>query len=178
MLKRYGNTEIGARTGAPFQQTLTKPKSLPPQSSHWFWNPNQVGVRFAPEWFLKKLHEIDPDLTITWDNYQEKWLVWAKNDKLQSKLCRGWTLLFPVRYADGSYMPLDERLFSRLYGASATRWGNAKHYFDAIEREWERDRERAERSRNDEVKHSAGEYYDFMTIKNIGKGNKFANHFS
>lgn len=75
-------------------------------------------------------------------------------------------------------MPLDERTLARVYTVSARRWDGAKRYFDAIEREWERDREQAKKSRNDDVKHSAGEYYDYMSIKNIGTGSKFANHFA
>lgn len=161
-----------------FKQTIVKPSIPPPESSHWFWNPNRAGVRFAPEDFAKRLKEIDSELEITWDSYQERWLLWAKNPKLQSKLCSGWSLLFPIKEPDGSYAPLDERIFSRLFGASERRWGNAKKYFDAIEREWERDKAIAEKNRKDDVGHSAGEYFDYMKIKNIGSGSKFANHFS
>lgn len=165
-------------SGAPFKQAINIPKAPPPESSMWFWNPNRVEVEFAPKWFKEKLNEIDPELEATWDRYHERWLVWVKQPKLQSKLCSGWLLLFPVRYGDGSYMPLDERTLARVYSISAQRWDGAKRYFDAIEREWERDRELAQARRQDDVKHSAGEYYDYMTIKNIGHGSKFANHFA
>lgn len=164
--------------GQGFSQGINIPKAPPPESSHWFWNPSRAGITGAPDDFAAKLKAIDPDLRITWDCYQERWLLWAVNHRVQSKLCTGWSLLFPIRYADGSYMPLDERVFARLYEASAQRWDNAKTYFDAIEREWERDRDKAKKNRNDDVKHSAGDYYDYMKIKNYGSGSKFANHFS
>lgn len=164
---------------APFQQPIQRVKVIPPpESSHWWWNPSRVDVTFAPEWFTKLVNEIDPEVKVTWDRYQERWLVWAKAPRLQSKLCSGWMLLFPWKDADGSYLPLDERIFARLYAASAAKWGRAKDYFLAIEREMERDREEAEKTRLDDVKHAAGEYYDSMQIKNIGSGSKFATHFA
>lgn len=179
MLTRYAPTSsIGARKTPPFRAPLVKPAIPLPETSSWYWNPGRAGIRFAPEWFLSQVRAFDPDITITWDICQERWLVWMRNPKLHIPLCSGWTLLFPVRYPDGSYMPLDERIFARLYAASVRRWGNGKRYFDAVEREYERDREQAERSRNDDVKYSAGEYFDYMAIKNIGAGNKFSKHFS
>ena len=164
---------------SPFAQPIeAKPYIPPPESMHWFWNPNRIDVTFAPDWFLKRVREIDSKLTITWDRYQERWLVWVQSPRFQSKLCSGWILLFPVRYDDGSYCPLDERIFARLYHASEDRWGNAKHYFNAIQREQERDKEKAYLNRDDNIKHAAGEYYDYMKIKNYGLGSKFVNHFS
>ena len=171
------------RKGVPFTQTInTKPVIPPPESSHWFWNPNRVGITFGPEWFMKMVREIDPDLNITWDRYQEKWLVWMKSPRLQSKLCSGWMLLFPVRESDNSYCPLDERIFARLYSASAQKWGRAKDYFLAVEREQERDREKGVQASRDDTGDKARDYYDFMKIKVSGcgpsNGSKFANHFS
>ena len=168
-----GNGKLGE-----FKQSLSKPRIPSPETSHWFWNPSRVGVTFGPSWFRTKLHDIDPELEVTWDRCQERWLIWLSNPKLHSKLCNGWSLLFPVKAPDGSYQPLDERIFARIYGASARRWDSAKCYFDAIEREWDRDRELAKKAHSDHTRYSAGEYYDFMKIKNIGSGSKFANHFS
>lgn len=164
--------------GQPFKQQLTKPQALPPEALNWFWSPSRVGAEFAPEWFLTKLREMDPDLTVTWNRYTERWLVWMRNPRHQSKYSQGWSLLFVVQYADGSYQPLDERVMARLYEASAAKWGRGKDYFDAIVREMERDKELAKASRDSDVQHAAGEYYDYMKIKNIGSGSKFANHFS
>lgn len=165
------------RKGQPFKQELAKIVIPPVESNPRFWNPNQAGVVFAPEWFRKKLKDIDQELEITWDNYNERWLVWMKAPKLQNSLNRGWSLLFILRYADGSYMPLDERCFARIYEISAQKWGNAKEYFKSVEREWERDKERAEAERKQEVNDTSGDYYDYMKIKNIGQGSKFTNHW-
>lgn len=162
----------------PVSVPIHKPTIPSPEVSFWYWNPNRVGAGRAPEWFEKKLREFDPELEVTWSPYHERWLVWLRSPRLHSKLCSGWSLLFPVKYPDGSYMPLDERIFHRLYHASAHRWGRGKDYFLAVEREWERDREREQKSRDSNVQHAAGEYYDYMQIKNIGSGSKFANHFA
>lgn len=164
--------------GQQFNQPLAKVVIPPKESNPRFWNPSQGGVRFAPDDYRAKLHAIDPELDITWDNYNERWNVWVKNPKLAASLNRGWTLLFILRYADGSYMPLDERCLARVYEISAQKWGNGKQYFDAIQREWDRDKEKAELERKQEVNDTSGDYYDFMKIKNIGQGNKFTNHFS
>ena len=165
--------------GTPFSQPIvTKPVIPPPESMYWFWSPSRVDAIFAPKWFLDQLHQLDPDLTVTWDQWNEKWLVWMRQPRFQSKYSQGWMLLFPVHYSDGTYMPLDERIFARLYSASAAKWGRGRDYFLAIEREMERDKEHAKEVRDGDIKHAAGEYYDFMKIKNIGSGSKFANHFS
>jgi hypothetical protein len=176
MLKPLPNG-IGGRKVGNISQPLSTEK-VGPEHSPWYWNPNRVGVKFAPDWFLTKLHDLDPDLTITWSPIHENWIVWMKSPRIQSPLCTGWALLFIVKESDNSYRPLDERIFARLFSASARKWGKGRDYFLAIEREMERDREKKEKNRNDDVRHSAGEYYDFMKIKNIGKGSKFANHFS
>jgi hypothetical protein len=157
---------------------VAKPVIPGPEQLLWYWHPDRIGAGSAPEWFKTKLAEIDQDLTVTWSPIHERWLVWNRNYKVQSKWCSGWTLLFPVRDQDGSYLPLDERVLARIYAASVHTWSNAKKYFDAIEREWERDREKAKENRADDVKHSAGEYYDYMKIKSYGHGSKFANHWS
>lgn len=164
--------------GQTFSQPLAKIVIPPKEANHRFWNPNQAGIVLAPERIRRQLHEIDSNLEVTWDNYAERWLVWLKRPQLANSLNRGWSLLFVLRYADQSYMPLDERMFARIYEISADKWGNARSYFDAIEREWERDREKSRSDRDDEVKHHAGDYYDYMKIKNIGAGSKFSDHWS
>ncbi len=45
-------------------------------------------------------------------------------------------------------------------------------------REWDREKAHADKTRKDEVAAGAGDYYDYMKIKNIGTGSKFVNHFS
>jgi hypothetical protein len=145
---------------------------------HWFWHPNRIGVTLGPDRFRKQLQAIDANLEVTWDRYQETWLIWTRNYKIKTPLCAGWMLLFPVCGEGHSYMPLDERVFARLYHASADRWGNGRYYFDAIAREQERDKAKAKADSMDETRYKAGEYFEYMQIKNYGKGSKFVNHFS
>ena len=168
--------------GFQTQGVSKTPYIPPPESMHWFWSPSRVDAIFAPEWFMRELHLTDPDLTCTWDVWNERWLVWMRQPRFQTKYTQGWMLLFPVRYSDGSYMPLDARVFARLYQASAARWGRGKDYFRAIEREMERDKTKAKLDRDSDVKHAAGEYYDHMKIQVSGcgssNGSKFANHFA
>ncbi len=179
----YSN--LGLNRKLPFAQTQGVSKTPyipPPESLPVYWSPSRVDARFAPKWFLKQLHAMDRDLTITWDVYNERWNVWMKSPRTQNRFAQGWTLLFPVRYSDGSYMPLDERLFARLYAASAQKWGRGRDYFLAIEREMERDKAKAKLDRDSDVQHAAGEYYDHMKIsvsmRGQSNGSKFANHFA
>ena len=180
----YWNDRGLLRKQAAFQtQGVTKaPVIPPPEALHWFWSPSRVDAIFAPEWFLSQLRALDPDLTVTWDRFNERWLVWMRSPRFHAKQSQGWMLLFPVQYEDQSYMPLDERIFARLYSASAQKWGRGKDYFLAIEREMERDKEKAKRDRDGDVQYAAGEYYDHMKIQVSGcgpsNGSKFADHFA
>ena len=182
-LKDYREAGFMRKIPAFQTQGVNKtPYIPPPEAMSWFWSPSRVDAIYAPSWFLDQLHQMDPDLTVTWDVWNERWLVWMKQPRFQSKYSQGWMLLFPVRYEDGSYMPLDERVMARLYAASTQKWGRGRDYFLAIEREMERDKEKAKADRDDNVKHAAGEYYDHMKIQVSGcgpsNGSKFAAHFS
>jgi hypothetical protein len=119
------------------------------------------------------LEEIDPKLAVTWDAYHQKWNIWMKNDRIQNKICSGWLLLFIVEPTE-----LDERVFHRLYAASGRKWGSARRYFDAVEREIESAKERADKSSFDELMAQARANYDFMQVKNIGSGSKFSRYLS
>ena len=163
----------------PFKVPIAKPKPLGPETHGWYFHPNRVGVRFAPRDFMKKVKEAmpDSDIEITWNPIRERWNVWLRAPRLQHPICWGWKLLFVVEY-DGQYVPLDERTLAVMYERSGRKWGNLLNYWLAVEREQERDREKAQLSRNADIQHSAGEYYDYMKIKNYGKGSKFSTHFS
>lgn len=163
----------------PFTMPVARPRPVGPEASDWFWNPNRVGVRGAPDYFAAQLQAFDPELAITWNPLTERWLVWVRKPKLVSKLCRGWLLLFPVRYEDGSYQPLDDRIFARLYAISGQRWGSGAAYFRRIEQEIERDRQQAEDSRRDSVGYLAREYFPHTQPwvgYGLSNGSKFANN--
>jgi hypothetical protein len=62
--------------------------------------------------------------------------------------------------------------------ASAARWGDGRRYFDAIQREIERQQERTEmKARNDAVD-QAMPFWEHSRISTAGKGNKFADYHS
>lgn len=114
---------------------------------------------------MAKVAEIDPDVRVTWNAYRERWQVWAPKPSLRNPISQGWLFLFPVQYDDGSYAPLDERTLSKLYQVSAQVWGSAKAYFNRIEEEKARDKERYVAKRRDSINKGAGEYFDFTQPK-------------
>lgn len=175
---RLPGTNIGARRVAPFSQPIAKPKKVSPEETWWFWYPDRVGIKKAPEWFDKDLKAIDNTLEVTWSPVHERWLVWARSNSI-NKLSPGWRLLFPVQYPDKSYMPLDERIFARLYSADGMQWGSAKHYFEHFMAEFERDKAKREKDREDNVRYAAGEYYGHIvpSVSGYGpsNGSKFSN---
>lgn len=150
-----------------------------PEHNPWFWNPNRVGAYQAPSSFMTRVKEVDPDglVDIRWNPIRERWGVWAKAPRVQNPICSGWKLLFLVEL-EGQFVPLDERVLVKLWDRSGRRHGNLWEYWLKVEAQIERDRERAASSRTDDVRHAAGEYFDYTKIKNIGSGSKFANNHS
>ena len=168
----------GTRKGQPFSQEIAKPTRVGPEHNPWYWHPNRVGVKFAPAWFQAKLHEIDTSLAVTWNPTTERWQVFTRKERMQHPVCQGWMLLFVVQGADGSYCPLDERVFARLYGASARRWGNGREYFMAVEREMERDREVTARRQRQDALDLAMPSFDHSQISVSMRGHSNGSKFS
>src|SRR4051812_19954587 len=100
--------------GQQFSQQVAKVTARSDEDSPWFWNPGRIGVQLAPTDFREKVHEIDPELEVAWDRYQELWQVWVKKPSLQTRLCQGWFLLFPVHDGARGYVPLDERTLAKI----------------------------------------------------------------
>jgi hypothetical protein len=163
---------------APVSLPIAKGEQLGPEVLDWFWHPNRGSVAFAPDDFRRKLHEMDPDLEITWHPIRERWLVWMRRPTFQTPICWGWLLLFPVQNEDKSHRPLDERVFARLYGASAHKWGSAREYFRAVEREIEHDRERAARQRRQDRIDELMPFFDFSQLKVSMRGHSNGSKFS
>lgn len=153
---------------------------LGPEHNRWFWNPNRIGAKPAPEWFQAKLREVDPDglVDIRWNPITERWQAFYKKPGFEHPICQGWTLLMVLQYPDGSFMPLDERTLAALYQASARRWGNGKEYFLAIEREIERDKEREEARQRQEAIDIAMPFYDHSQISVSMAGESNGSKFS
>jgi hypothetical protein len=158
-----------------FTQQIHKPTQVAGEDTNpWFWNPNRIGVQLAPEWFRRKLHEIDNELEVTWDRHNERWLVWVKKPRLQTRLCQGWLLLFPVHDGKGGFVPLDERTLAKVYEISARQWGDGKRYFEAVARERERDAERVDKTIAEDDKYRSYEYFDFTKPK-VGYGSQVSS---
>jgi hypothetical protein len=167
-----------------FRVALGKPKVPGPETSPWYWNPNRVGATEAPAWFREKLKEVDPDgyIDVRWNPVDERWGVFYKKPNFNHKLSSGWMLLFPVKYPDGSYMPLDERVLARLYSASARAWGNGKQYFAAIEREFQRAEEKKDQRLREEAIDRAMPHFEHAQISvsayGPSSGSKFSTYHS
>lgn len=163
------------RVGSFKQPIQTSHKPLPIETHSWYWNPNRIGVKQAPEWFQEKLGDFKDEVKICWHPLRERWCVFSRAPKINHPVCNGWKLLFIWEDSTG-YLPLDERVLANIWDRSGRKWGNLHEYWLKVEQAIERDREKSERSRDDDVVHSAKEYYDYTLIKNIGSGSKFANN--
>lgn len=159
-----------------------RPSRIPgPETIPWYWHPFRAGVRFGPDSFRAQLHQFDPNLEITWNPIRERWQLWMRKPALQNKLCWGWTLLF-VLDRDGEYLPPDNRVFARLYEASADKWGDGKKYFDHIQRQWEEERAKAESKWQQDTIDSMMPSWDYSQIKvamrGKSNGSKFSTYFA
>lgn len=165
----------------PFKQAIVKNPVIPgPEQNPWFWNPSQVmGVRKAPSWFMADLNLIMGDeLEVTWNPVIERWQVWARAPRIQNPLCRGWRLLFIHNGPSGEYLPLDERVYARLYAASADKHGSGAAYFRRIEEEYWRDQAKKEARLTQEAIDEAMPFFEHSKIKVAMRGKSSGSKFS
>ena len=154
---------------------------MKPQESmaHW-WNPGRPGVKLGPEWFREKLHGLGDDLEVTWNAFRERWCIFMKQPKVTHPIAKGWSLLLVVEGADGEFLPLDERILARLYSASQKRWGSGAKYWEALEREAERDKARLEAETFQATMDQALESFDHskISVSMVGQsnGSKFSDY--
>lgn len=164
-----------------FRQPIARPRTLGPEHNPWFWNPARLGVRLAPEDFRQRLHDLGEELEVTWNPVTERWQVFARTPRIQHPICQGWKLLF-VHHLDGAYLPLDERLFARLYAASVLTHGSAKEYFNRIVAEMERDEERKNARQRQDAIDIAMPFWEHSQIKvsmcGESSGSKFSTYHS
>lgn len=148
-----------------------------PEHHPWWFHPFRSWVRRPPAYFMRQLWRFDPELDCTWHPLEEKWGIWIRNPRIQNPICQGWGLLFTV-----APDRLDDRVFARLYAASCRRWRDGKQYFDAIEREMARDREKREQQYTQDTVDAAMPFFDHSKIKismcGTSNGSKFADYHS
>lgn len=163
------------RRGGQFKMERAKPAPLPPQANPWWWHPYRLGVVEGPRYITKRLEEVDPDLRLVKNQYNGNWQVFLKSPKFRNPVCWGWKFLFPIHPAelgDGTGM------IARLYEASERRWGSGKAYFDAIRREMEREKEKAEaQSLQDSIDQSM-EVFNHSQISVAMRGKSNGSKFS
>lgn len=165
-----------------FKVPVRKAEKVGPEYNLWYWNPNRAGVRTAPAWFMEKLEEFDrdDDLAVTWNPITERWQLWARSPRLVHPICQGWKLLFVHKGPSGEYLPLDERVFARLYWASARAFGSAKSYFERIASELQRDREKRDNQIKQDQIDQAMPFFDHSQIKvsmfGPSSGSKFSTY--
>lgn len=160
-----------------FKQAIARPATLSPAHNPWWWNPNNPSVVSAPEWFRKKLKEVGEELACTWNPIRSRWQIWSRA-RIQHPICQGWKLLFIHQDAAGAYLPLDERVFARLYAASVMAHGSAKEYFIRVEAEMKREKEKAEAKRLADQVDMAMPFYEHSQIKVSGFGKSSGSKFS
>ncbi len=124
-----------------------------PETSWNFFHPGarRCALSRAVGVSRRSSHAIDPAALpdVVWHAVHERWTVWVKNPRIRHWMCAGWQLLFPVRYPDGSYLPLDARVLATIYDRSPRKWENGRRYFDRIVDEVRRDIEAGQRNRGD-----------------------------
>lgn len=173
----------GYGEGAPFTIPLNKGPKLGPEYNPWYFFPNRVIYSKLPdESFRRKLHEIDPDLEASWNPIKHRWAVWMRDVKMNHPACQGWKLLFWNETDTKEYLPLDERTLAKIYDRSARKWDNAKRYFDRIESEMERDRNKAQADTDAYWREAAGDYWNHtqiqVSMRGESKGSKFSEFHS
>lgn len=173
---------IGAVKGHDFGANISKPSVTPGRETiPQFWYPQRAGVRFADSRFRERLHEFDPALEVVWNPIIERWQVWTKQPRIQNSFCPGWMLLFIHNGPSGEHLPLDERVFARLYACSARQHGSMKGYFDRIASEMERDREQHEKWARADAVDRAMPLWDHSRIRvgyGAANGSKFSQYHS
>lgn len=170
---RVKGTNLGARRLGHWNQPIQRNRTIPPiEANPWFWNPRRFGAGWqAPSLFLSRLREVDGELTVVFNKFNQDWGVWIRKDRLQTPICQGWQLLFRAPQ-------LDERIFHRLYEASARKWGSALAYWRAVEDQMRREQRHYEQKSSEMAVEKATEVFDYSQIKNIGKGSKFSTYHS
>lgn len=167
---------VPIRTSAP-----TEEESDPAALDH-YWHPDRDGVESAPSAFQRELELISTDVRVVRPPANapllqpRAWLIWYRCGRVTHPLSPGWLMIRDWRDGKGQPLRLDDRVFSLLYAQSARVFGNAKKYWDHCLAEMNRDKAALNKLATNERKDVQSEFVDYMQIKNIGAGNKFAKH--
>lgn len=159
------------------------PIPLPEEDSLRYWHPQRFGVDRGPADFNRKLRDCFGDeVAVTWHPLRERWVGWAKSQRLaRTKQC-GWQLLFVVETSWGAGLPLDDRTIAAFASQSLRLNGSARQYWERIEAEIQRDSERRRQERRDDIHDWAHEQWQHwkpqISMRGPSNGSKVANHDS
>jgi len=171
--KGFGRSET-------FTQPIARPPKLGPETHSWYFHPFRPDIKFGPVSFRRKLHQIAEGLEVTWNPIKERWVIWKRDPKINHPICQGWKLITTVEAADGSYMPLDERILALLFERSAKKHGNLWEYWLRVEQEMARDEElRAKAYNQDTIDRSMPSFdHSQISVSMFGpsNGSKFSTY--
>ena len=143
-----------------------------------YWHPDRIGAqakRPDPA-FLKKLHELDENVEVTWSPIHHRWIMWLRAPRVMNAYHPGWNLLFVVEDVNKNFLPLDERSLARLYSASMKKWGDARVYFDYVEKTMREEQEAISRQNTQDSVDQSMETFEHSQIKNINSGSNFSKY--
>ena len=153
-----------------------------------FWynpaNPQVHTFRQPPVPFMRQLHHVNPDLTVTWDPIIERWCVWALYKKKRLPWWMrpgrgqsgpgGWWIISVLEDAVGDpILVLDNRTLALLFYTNQEKYKAAGQGALMVEQAMVEEEKKNNAEWRDDAEYAAGEHYDYMAIKNIGKGSKF-----
>lgn len=163
---------------SPFGMELATPQKLGPEHNLWFHSPSRYGAKFAPDWFREQLHQLDVNLEMVWNFTIERWCLWVRTPRIQNEYSQGWTLLFVHNGPNKEHLPLDERVFARIFTIDMqAQNSNALAYFDRVMGEMFRDKQAAKDKTTNENMDIAMESFEHAKIK-IGYGKSNGSKFS
>lgn len=160
-----------------FKQEIVKGNAKSEESIPSWWNPSRAGLKSAPEWFLRRLEEFDPELKCVWNGFTENWQIFCKSDRIKSPIARGWLLIrrIPPEDLREHNVPL---ILAALWAQSARRGVTGAEYFDRIMAEQDRDMELAKKAANQETADMMNDYWESTQIGSHRKGSNFSNYLS
>ena len=165
---------------SPFHTPVVTCKAGDVASMPWYWHPDRAGVELAPESFRTRLADISPLLALCRPPGNaplvQKWAMCMRKPSIQSPVCPGWLLLFLWEDAQGTVLPLDNRVLANLYMISKARFGSGRKYFEHCVGEMQRDKAAREKTYQSDRAAQQKEFRQSTHISNLGKGNKFARH--
>lgn len=165
----------GVGRSGQFNQPINRGAKLPPEANPWWWHPGRPGVPAGPTSWADRLTEVDSELAVTLNNYTGNYQIWMRKPSIQTSICWGWSFLFPVQ----PDTPI-ELVLARLYEASGRKWGNARTYFAAVQREIEREKEAAEKQSLQDTIDQSMEIFNHSQISvsmaGPSSGSKFSDY--